>query len=331
MNATIASVLFDRQQTVQPQSGIKPMSANNLPFVSVIIPVYNQSAQLRTCLAALAQQTYERSRFEVIVIDNASDDAEAIAAIVTGYDNVMLTSESAPGSYAARNHGLTLAQGELLAFTDADCIPADDWLAEGVQQLSQYPNGGQVVGHIELFFADPKRPTPVELFEQITAFPQERLLKQLHGGATANLFTWRKVIDEVGPFDPHLKSNGDLEWGQRVHTHGYPQIYAASVRVRHPARASWAELSVRTRRLAGGQYERQLKSAATPWQCQQVFLRNLLFYLMPPVFFTVNAFRDRRLQSFQQKFWVAWVMVVVRGISAWEMVRLKSGALSTRS
>lgn len=307
------------------------MTATIAPFVSVIVPVYNQSEPLRWCLEALAHQTYARSRFEIIVIDNGSEDPEAIAAAVAPYDNVRLTFEATPGSYAARNHGLTLAQGDILAFTDADCIPATDWLAEGVQQLTQHPDGGQVVGQIELFFADPKHPTPVELYEQITAFPQERLLQELHGGATANLFTWRKVVTAVGPFDPQLKSNGDLEWGQRVHAHGYPQIYAASVRVLHPARSSWSELAVRTRRLVGGQYERQLKSATTFWQRQRVFGQNFLFHLMPPVFFTVHTFRDRRLHSLRQKLQVSGVMVVVRALSTWEMLRLKAGARSSRA
>lgn len=307
------------------------MSATTHPFVSVIIPVYNQAAPLQRCLAALAAQTYGRSHCEIIVIDNGSADAEAIAAAVAPYDNVTLTTEATPGSYAARNHGLTLARGDILAFTDADCVPAADWLAAGVQHLTQHPDCGQVVGAIDLFFADPERPTPVELYEQMTAFPQERLLKQLHGGATANLFTWRKIIEAVGPFDPYLKSNGDLEWGQRVHAHGYAQIYADAVRVQHPARSSWAELTVRTRRLVGGQYERQLKTAISPWQRQRVFWQNFLFYLMPPVFFTVSALRDRRLQGLHQKFQVAAVMVVVRAMSAWEMLRLKAGAVSSRA
>ncbi|MEM1308914.1 MAG: glycosyltransferase family A protein, partial [Cyanobacteria bacterium P01_H01_bin.153] len=237
------------------------MSDKESLFVSVIIPVYNQAESLQQCLAALAQQTYPRSQFEIIVIDNLSDDAEAITIAVAPYNNVKLVQESTPGSYAARNRGLTLASGEILAFTDADCIPATDWLAEGVHQLTQHPNCGQVVGAVEIFFIDPAQPTPIELFEQVTAFPQAQLLAQLHGGATANTFTWRIVMEAVGPFDAQLKSNGDLEWGQRVHAKGYLQIYADSVRVQHPARTSWSELATRTRRLVGGQYERQLKAA----------------------------------------------------------------------
>lgn len=306
------------------------MERAKTPFVSVIIPVFNDGERLRLCLAALADQTYGRSHVEVIVIDNGSDDPESIKAAVAPYDNVILDWEPIPGSYAARNRGLTLARGEAIAFTDADCIPAPDWIAQGVYQLQSQPDCGQVVGRIDIFFANPDCPTPVELYEQMTAFPQERLLQQMHGGATANLFTWCWVIESVGCFDPQLKSNGDLEWGQRVYAKGYRQIYGELVVVRHPARATWSELLARTQRLVGGERDLKLKQARSFWQRQTIFFQALLFYLMPPVFFTLNAFFDKRLKGMGQKLNVSWVMVVVRGISAWETVRLKLGGTPRR-
>lgn len=301
------------------------------PFVSVIIPVYNDAARLTLCLAALAEQTYPRSRFEIIVIDNGSDEPLAVKAAVEPYDNVILAYEATPGSYAARNLGISLARGEAIAFTDADCIPAADWLDQGVQELQNCPKCGQVVGKIEVFFAHPDRPTSVELYEQITAFPQERLLQQMHGGATANLFTWRQVIAVVGNFNADLKSNGDLEWGQRVYAYGYQQRYAASVLVQHPARSTWSELCARTRRLVGGEHHLRLGKAQSFWQRQTVFVQALLFHLMPPVFFTVNAFLDKRLTGIGQKLKVSGVMVVVRCISAYETVRLKLGGAPSRA
>lgn len=323
------------------------MSGSEAPFVSVIIPVFNDGDRLRLCLAALAEQTYEQSHFEIIVIDNGSDDGEFIQSVVAPYDNLTLTVESAPGSYAARNQGLTLAKGEILAFTDADCIPAPDWIEQGVEQLQSNPSCGQVLGQIQIFFTNPQRPTPVELYESITAFPQERLLQQFRGGATANLFTWRSVVDAVGPFDAQLKSNGDVEWGQRVYAQGYQQIYAASVLVQHPARSSIAELYSRTRRLVGGRYDLQLKRAQTGWQRQAVFIQTLLQYLLPPIplpvnpfaadrlkgpiLFSSNPFSDDRLSSFDQKIKVTGVMILVRLISAWETLRLKLGSVSSRA
>ncbi|NEP18631.1 MAG: glycosyltransferase [Leptolyngbya sp. SIO4C1] len=307
------------------------MTELDCPLVSVIIPVFNDAERLALCLAALAQQTYARSRYEVIVVDNGSEQPEQIQAVAAPYDWVTIAMESTPGSYAARNKGLTLAQGEVIAFTDADCIPAVDWLERGVAHLRQTPNCGLIAGRIEIFFKDPQRPTSVELYESITAFPQERLLSQFHGGATANLFTWRAVIDRVGGFDDQLKSNGDLDWGKRVHAQGYEQRYAEQVLVLHPARASLGELYGRTRRLVGGYYGLRLKQAQSLGQRQAVFLQMLLQNLVPPVSFAVNAALDTRLSSVGQKLKVSWVMVLVRYISAWETLRLKLGGVSSRA
>src|SRR4051812_27832091 len=100
--------------------------ARTPPFVSVIVPVFNQSEPLRACLRALNGQTSPRARFEVIVVDNGSTDP---VSVPTGsHSTVRVEGESKPGSYAARNRGVAIARGSVIAFTDADCVPAADWV-----------------------------------------------------------------------------------------------------------------------------------------------------------------------------------------------------------
>jgi len=301
------------------------------PFVSVIIPVFNDVDGLKRCLAALTSQTYERSHYEIVVVDNGSADLDSVKAVVNAHDGVVFAVELTPGSYAARNKGITLARGEAIAFTDADCIPHSDWLERGLDRLTGVDSCGQVAGKVTLFFAEPNHPTAVELYESITAFPQERLLREAHGGATANVFTWRRVLDQVGHFNAEFKSNGDLEWGQRVFQAGYRQVYAADAEVNHPARRSIKELNSRTRRLAGGSYDFQLSRTESMWQRQIAFARLLLYHFMPPVFFTVNTCFDARLNGIGQKLKVVSVMVLVRYISAREIIRLKAGGLPSRA
>ena len=67
------------------------------PFASVIIPVYNDGLRLTACLRAIAQQTYPKDRYEVIVVDNGSDTpvASAVAAALPG---AQVVSEPTPGS-----------------------------------------------------------------------------------------------------------------------------------------------------------------------------------------------------------------------------------------
>jgi glycosyltransferase involved in cell wall biosynthesis len=217
------------------------------PLVSVVIPVFNQPYELRRCLAALQRQTYPRRKFEVFVVDNGSDPPVGEGAALFG----TCVSESRPGSYAARNRGVTASSGEVLAFTDADCIPADDWIESGVRAIRALNGMGLVGGRIEVIFQGGAPRTCAELFESVLGFEQERYIG-CGFAATANLFTTRATMRHIGPFDARLMSGGDKEWGQRVHRCGLNQTYAADVRVAHFARHKISDLVRKTTRVAGG-------------------------------------------------------------------------------
>ena len=302
-------------------------------LVSVIVPVFNDAARLRLCLKALAVQTYAytdgRRAYEVIVVDNASEASENIPAIVAEFSFAVYAYEQAPGSYAARNSGLTLAKGDILAFTDADCIPSADWIEKGVAHLMRIGNCGLVAGRINLFFRD-ARANPVELYESVTAFPQQRLLAQHRGAATANLFTFKSVMDAVGPFNASLLSQGDLEWGQRVFAAGYRQFYAEDACIDHPARYTFEQLHQRTVRLAGGAFGRFVQPECSLFQRNLTFAKLLIQDLLPPVNFAISVLDDERLSSYRQKLVVPLVLVWVRYVSAVEKVRLKFGGLPDR-
>lgn len=96
-----------------------------MPKISVIVPAYNAAALLPACLAALGAQS--RPPDEVIVVDDGSTDGTAEAA--KPY-RARLLKISHGGPAAARNRGAVAATGEILLFTDADCAPAPDWVAQ---------------------------------------------------------------------------------------------------------------------------------------------------------------------------------------------------------
>lgn len=306
------------------------MNDTSQPFVSVIIPVLNDAKRLRLCLQALAQQTYPPHCYQVIVVDNGSDAGENPEAVVAQFDRALLSYENYPSSFAARNQGIALARGEVIAFTDADCIPAVDWLEQGVAKLLSVPNCGMVGGRVDIFCRDPHRATPVELYERLTAFPQQHLVERHRYAATANVFTFRRVIDQVGNFAANLKSSGDIEWGQRIAAAGYVLLYADAARVSHPARYSWAQLFKRTVRLAGGIYDLSQRECY-PWvDRNRIYTLRLIESLVPPVNFVINVFLHAPLQGIKQKLQVSAVMVFVRYVSAAEMIRLKLGGTSAR-
>ena len=222
---------------------------NNHP-VSVIIPVFNDSKRLKLCLKALQNQTYPKDSYEIIVVDNNSD--EKIKAVVSQFPQTIITRECKPGSYAARNKGISLAKNEIIAFTDSDCIPASNWIEKGVLNLLKTPNCGLVAGQVKIFYKNPEQPTAVELYQKVVAFPQKKFVQELNFGVTANVFTFKSVLETVGLFDDRLMSGGDYEWGQRVFANGYCQIYAEDTIVEHPARYSFRELHKKMVRIMDG-------------------------------------------------------------------------------
>ncbi|MBD1872384.1 glycosyltransferase [Nodosilinea sp. FACHB-131] len=286
------------------------------PVVSIIIPVYNDRDRLALCLDALDHQTYPSDQYEVIVIDNGSD--APLADLVSQFKQVRLTHENQPGSYAARNHGLTLARGEIIGFTDSDCIPAKNWIETGVAQFLATPNCGLVAGKIELFFKQCDRPTAVELFDSRNFLQQHRYITEDHYGATANLFTSKAIFDAVGLFNAQLKSGGDREWGQRVYAAGYPQIYADDVCIAHPARHSWPEISKKIVRVIEGRYKMEHQQTEPITR----FLKRMAWQTRPPMQDISRVFADKKVPSLHHRLKLSMVFISIRYLSLWKEIQL---------
>lgn len=304
-----------------------------IPFVSIIVPVYNNAQGLQHCLVALEAQTYAPNHYEVVVVDNGSDAEEQIPSIAQQFPHTVVTQEFTLGSYAARNQGLRIARGEIIAFTDADCIPAQDWLEKGVQALLQNPSCGLVGGRINLFPKDADQPTWIELYDDvIMGFPQHEFISKRHAGATANVFTWRQVITCVGDFNAQMKSHGDMEWGKRVFSAGYEQIYADDVRVAHPARSSFDELRKRMIRLVGGMYDLHITQEPSQWKRNRRLVRLILsdILLLGSWKNIQKALRDHRLPTLFKRLQIIVLILLMRYVGLVEKLRLKLGGTAYR-
>jgi glycosyltransferase involved in cell wall biosynthesis len=99
---------------------------------SVIVPAYQAAAVLPRCLAAVQQQTIDRAAYEIIVVDDGSTDgtADAAAQALRDFPAARIIRAAHGGPARARNLGAQAAQGEVLLFTDADCEPQPDWIAQ---------------------------------------------------------------------------------------------------------------------------------------------------------------------------------------------------------
>lgn len=319
------------------------MEQHSQLLVSVIIPVYNDSRRLKLCLQALANQTYASDRSEIIVVDNAStnesgsdNESDDIQNVARLFPQVIFTHESQPGSYAARNKGIETATGDVIAFTDSDCIPSPDWIEKGIKHLTSTPNCGIAAGKIEFFFQQPNAPNPVEIYDSIELLQQEEYVKQ-QWGATANLFTTPAVFANVGLFKADLKSGGDFEWGQRVATQGYAISYAADSRVSHPARSSLRELQQKiVRRLGGGYVLNDLthntQNTQSPNKRKFSRLSQKLFIKMrPPVRSAIRkSFLNRRVKRYRHKAVLFIIVFILHYTECVELFRLQMGGTPAR-
>ena len=143
-----------------------PTSRTDLPFVSVIIPHYQDLEGLKLCLASLDAQTYPRDRFEIVLADNNSPVGEAaVSRVVAGRAKLTIVTEKGAGP--ARNGAVATSRGDVLAFIDSDCVAETEWLAAGVEALSRYDLVG---GRVRVLVRDPDHMSGAEAYERVFAF-----------------------------------------------------------------------------------------------------------------------------------------------------------------
>lgn len=240
------------------------------PKVSVVVPHYQDLDGLGRCLDALGRQTYPAADFEIVVADNNSPAGRAaVEQAIAGRARLAVVVEKGAGP--ARNGGVAASLGDLLAFTDSDCVPEPEWLAEGLTRLADFDLVG---GRMRVLVDDPEHMTGPEAFEVVFAFDNETYVTRKGFTVTANLFCSRAVFDAVGGFKVGVSE--DLEWGLRARWLGYRIGYAARAVVGHPARRTWPELQRKWERLsaetfglvasgAGGRSRWLLRALALPF------------------------------------------------------------------
>lgn len=269
------------------------MSLTTQPFVSIIVPVYNGASVIRANIESLLNQTYPIDRYEIIIVDNGSTDETA--AIARSYPRVVVCEESTiQGSYAARNKALEIARGEIIAFTDVDCIAHQAWIEEGARCLVEQ-NADAVGGSIQFIFSD--NPTASEQWDSLVSLNNEATIRNKGVAVTANLFVNKVLFGTIGAFRSDLRSGGDFEWTARVTRSGHSLVYCDAAIVSHPARG-FVELMKKSRRVGSG--------ALVSWRAQKKhplwIIGVLVSYLTPFVWLYVfKALRARRQFGFRYK------------------------------
>src|SRR5271170_5245407 len=124
----------------------------NQPFFSIVIPTRRRPRQLAECLRALSHLDYPRDRFEVIVVDDGGGiSLDGALAPFKETLTISLLRRSQEGPSGARNAGAAIAEGDFLAFTADDCMPAVDWIRTLAACFAARPDcafGGKIVNAV---------------------------------------------------------------------------------------------------------------------------------------------------------------------------------------
>jgi GT2 family glycosyltransferase len=212
--------------------------------VSAVVCTRNRPALLERCLSSLIHLSPAPG--EVIVVDQ-SEGSES-RRVVEGYagriGNLRHLPTSSRGLSRARNEGISAARGEIIAFTDDDCLARTDWIGQAAGALREHPEAAVITGGT---LPDPRIGTDEiapRILAAITWHPEEKRLFQgkidpsLAGGGL-NFAVRRSWIRRVGGFDPDLGPGGrfrgadDTDFLYRILRSGGAILYHPDVVVSH--------------------------------------------------------------------------------------------------
>lgn len=176
-------------------------------MISVIVPVHNAERYLEEALRSVLAQGYRP--LDLVVVDDGSRDGSA--QVARSFPEVRLFRQENAGPAAARNRGLREAQGDLIAFIDADDLWTAGRLAWQLELLKQRPELELVGGAVRIF-GEAQPPS-----EPITTFTFGSCLHR------------RGVFDTVGLLDESLRFGEDTDWIARAREAGVPMHFDGRV------------------------------------------------------------------------------------------------------
>lgn len=203
--------------------------------VSVVVPTYRRPELLQRCLAALKAQNLDPECYEVIIADNGG--SRETEQLVREWGVRYVAAGEAPGPAHARNAGWRAARGEVIAFTDDDCVPDPGWLKSGLAHFDQ--GVGAIWGRVI-----------VPLPQPATDYECNEAQLETAEFATANCFCRRDVLAAVGGFDERFTAawREDADLFFTLLDAGYKVRPAPDAVVVHPVRPARWGVSLRQQR-----------------------------------------------------------------------------------
>lgn len=182
------------------------MSDELLPYVSIVIPVFNEERYLSLCLTSLMSLSYPKDRHEILLVDNGSTDRTL--QIAREFGDVAIHVKENVKVGAVRNYGVQKATGTVIVFLDSDCVVNPEWLINGVRKLTANP--GSVLGGRYLLREDPSW---LEKYWILTSPGRAITQASLLGGC---IFITKEIFQNIGGFDERLNAGEDSDLTVRL-------------------------------------------------------------------------------------------------------------------
>jgi GT2 family glycosyltransferase len=205
------------------------------PKISVIIVAYMAQDVILDCIESLLKQTYPKEKYEIIIVVDDSETFDAVRKYSSSNaPQIRIEYRTKRGNIpSARNVGIHLSNGEIIAFTDSDCVVHERWLERLGEKLEYSPTLVGVGGAVRPFSLDPVSRALALLNMVSWSGGEESLEKSL---ATSNAAYRRDVLTEVGGFDEGASVGEDVDLYRRVTQQGYHVLYDPGIIVYHKHR-----------------------------------------------------------------------------------------------
>lgn len=286
----------------------KPNSSVELPYVSVIIPVYNAEEHIISTLKALKNQTYPRNKYEIILIDNGSTDGTV--EILENENYTVLRNYRSKNPYISRNLGVKSAKGEIIVFLDITCTPVKEWLEEGVKLLRK--SADLVGGNIKFKFSS--SPTLGEWYDSITFVNVEEYINKFQSAVGGNLFIKRDVWQDLGAFPEDMRSGVDGYWTRLASSKGYNLLYGEGAIAYYPAR-DLPEVLKKSYRVGKGHVKAWIKEEKIK---KYIFIESLKTFSPPSIKEVEMKIKQRgvpEMRGFIYHLWfISWINKIAMGM-----------------